>query len=387
MSKRIGVFSLAYIPLVGGAELAIKEITDRLPVGELEFKCFTHKFEKNWRAEELVGNVGVVRVGKGSPSTSSGQKSDYGFLQKFLYVWRAWRAAERAHKEKPFDMIWAMMAAYGGLAALLFKLRHPNIPMLLTLQEGDSEEHILRRVGFFYPLWKLIFKKADYIQTISNYLADFARRHGARAPIEVVPNGTNTGIMKQEVESRGDRIIKIITTSRLVHKNAIDILIRSAAILKTMIHNSSFMIQILGAGPDEEKLKNLATELDVADRVEWFGHVEPEKIYEYLALADVFVRASRSEGLGSSFLEAMAVGLPIIGTPVGGIPDFLKNGETGLFCKVDDPEDLAEKIKLLLTNEALCQKIARNGQKLVQENYAWGKISEKMKQIFLQLGD
>ena len=384
-TTHIGIFSLAYIPFVGGAELAVKEITDRLL--QHRFTCFTHRFNREWPRQEKIGNVEVVRVGQSAKCQVPSAKNYYGhFWQKALYVFRAWRAAEKLHKQQPFDAIWAMMAAYGGLAALLFKLRHPRVPMLLTLQEGDSEGHILRRVGIFYPLWRLIFKKADYIQTISNYLADFARRHGARCPIEVVPNGVDIKSYENTKKYESTKKEKIIiTTSRLVHKNGIDTLIRAAAELKALTSNSKFTIQILGGGPEEENLKKLAIDLKIQDQVEFLGHVDPERIPDYLAKADIFVRPSRSEGLGSSFLEAMAAGLPIIGTPVGGIPDFLKEGETGFFCRVDDPVDLAEKIKLLLTDADLRQKISQAGRALVVKNYSWDIIAGKMNKIFTRL--
>src|SRR3989344_2825837 len=284
-TTHIGIFSLAYIPFVGGAELAVKEITDRLP--QHRFTCLTHRFNREWSRQEKIGNVEVVRVGQGIGYQVSGIRNYYGhFWQKLFYIFRAWRAAEKLHKQLPFDAIWAIMAAYGGLAALLFKLRHPRVPMLLTLQEGDSEGHILRRVGIFYPLWRLIFKKADYIQTISNYLADFARRHGARCPIEVVPNGVD--IKSYENTKKYERTKKekiIITTSRLVHKNGIDTLIRAAAELKALTSNSKFTIQILGGGPEEENLKKLAIDLKIQDQVEFLGHVDPERIPDYLAKA------------------------------------------------------------------------------------------------------
>ena len=125
------------------------------------------------------------------------------------------------------------------------------------------------------------------------------------------------------------------------------------------------------------------------------GHIEPEKIPAHLARADVFVRPSRSEGLGNSFLEAMAAGLPVIGTKVGGIPDFLKeyntnlrmgtnatNGENGLFTEVDNPKDLAGKIAFLINNDELCKKLGENGRKLVIGQYSWDNISKKMETIF-----
>ncbi len=378
MSKEvIGVFTLAYRPFVGGAEIAIEEISRRIP--DAQFVLFTSRFDATWPEREMSGNAEVIRVGKGR----SGGNYYGRFLEKIVYVIRAWRAAEREHRQRPFAATWAMMASYAGIAALLFKLRHPDVPMLLTLQEGDSEEHILHRVGIFYPLWKLIFTKADRIQVISNYLGDFARRHGASCPIDMVPNGVDFGKFKtenQKPKNAGKKPV-IITTSRLVHKNGIDIVIRAAAELKKT-RGARFSMQVVGSGPDEQSLKNLAAELGVAENMEFLGHVEPERIPDYLSGADVFVRPSRSEGLGNSFLEAMAAGLPVIGTRAGGIPDFLKDGETGLFCEIDNPKDLAEKITYLLDNPDAARRIAANGRTLARGNYSWDGIASRMKNIF-----
>src|SRR3989344_5106641 len=236
---RVAIFSLAYSPFVGGAEIAVKEITDRFPGHDLvvsslnHFFCFTHRFDNSWPKKEKIGNVEVFRLGKKSS------------LAKIIYIFRAWRAAERLHKEKPFEAIWAIMAAYAGFAALLFKLRHPRIPFLLTLQEGDSEAHILKRVGIFYPAWTRIFKKADYIQAISNYLADFGKKYGARCPVEVVPNGVDVDKFqipnpKSQINSSNQNLKfkTIITTSRLVYKNGVDILIRAVAVIASPDGNS-----------------------------------------------------------------------------------------------------------------------------------------------------
>ena len=234
------------------------------------------------------------------------------------------------------------MASYGGLAALFYKLLNPSVPLLLTLQEGDSEAHILKRVGIFYFLWKKIFTKADYVQAISGYLADFGCRHGARCPVEVVPNGVDLEKFKIRPAGRRENPRVVITTSRLVPKNGVDVLIKAAGLLKNEIPDLKFLIA--GSGWQEEELKKRQKNPGLKMALNFLGGVAPEKIPGLLAEADIFVRASRSEGLGNSFLEAMAAGLPVIGTPVGGIPDFLKDGETGLFAKVGDAEDLARKL-------------------------------------------
>src|SRR3990167_1916823 len=371
--KRVLIFSLAYIPFVSGAELAVKEITDR--INDLKFDLITLRFDRKWAKQEKVGNINVYRIDGG----------------KLIFPFLAFLKGLSLNRKNKYNIVWSIMANRAGFAALFFKSWHPKVKYLLTLQEGDTLDYPEKRMGlakiFIGGLFRKIFTKADYVQAISNYLADWARNMDAKASIEVVPNGIDAekSIKSKvhKVESQNNKII--ITTSRLVHKNGIDILIRAAAELKKLAPEINFKIKILGDGSEEKKLKNLAKELKVDDIVQFFGHIEQEKVYDYLAEADIFVRPSRTEGLGSSFLEAMGAGLPVVGTPVGGIPDFLKNGETGLFCKVDDPKDLAEKIKKLITDETLANRIAENGRCLVLEKYDWDDIARKMKEIFAKL--
>lgn len=189
----------------------------------------------------------------------------------------------------------------------------------------------------------------------------------------------------------------IITVSRLVSKNGLDILIKAAVELKTIIPDSKFGILILGNGPQEKKLNKLARDLGVEDIIEFRGEVLPEGVPKFLREADIFVRPSRSEGLGSAFLEAMAAGLPIIGMAVGGIPDFLhplflpltkgeikrgSDGPNGLFAKVEDPKDLAAKIQMLLENPELGARLGENGRRLVEEKFNWDGVALKMNMLF-----
>ena len=378
MKPRVLIFSVAYEPLVGGAELAVRNITDRL--SSYEFDLVTCRFSRRHKARERIGNVNVYRVGFGSR------------VGRYLYPVFAWRQARQLHRKRPYAAVWSIMAAYAGAAALMFLRRFPKVKYLLTLQEGDSFEHIRKRVRGFKKVWQEVFKRADYIQAISRYLADWAKIEGAECSIEIVPNGVDPLSFSplQRGRLRGGKTI--ITTSRLVPKNGIDILIRGFAVIASGSHPfggspvaRQSQLQILGSGPDEAKLKKLAKELNVADKIQFFGHVEPQKIPAYLAAADIFVRPSRSEGLGSSFLEAMAAGLPVVGTNVGGITDFLKDGETGLLTRPEDPKDLAQKIQRLLDDAGLRQKLGENGRNLVEKNYSWERVAGQMDEIFKKL--
>ncbi|MDP3741431.1 MAG: glycosyltransferase family 4 protein [bacterium] len=374
MKRRILIFSVAYHPAIGGAELAVRNITDRLL--HYEFDLITCALKPGHPAREKIGNVNVYRVGFGSR------------LGRLLYPVLAYRLGAKLHRKNPYQIVWGIMAAYGAAAALMFKNKF-KVKFLLTLQEGDSIEHIHSRVYGFRKFWQKAFKGADRIQAISNFLATWARWEGATCEIDVVPNGVDTEKFQFPISNfqsiSNSKIFKIITVSRLVAKNGIDILIKAAEELKTLIPDSRFVIQILGGGMDEKKLKKLATDLKVEDVVEFKGEISPSEVPQYLAQAHVFVRPSRSEGLGSAFLEAMAAGLAVVGTSVGGIPDFLIDHKTGLFCEMNDPKDLAEKILLLFKDEELRREIGRNAEALVLERYTWDHVVEQMDNSFQKL--
>jgi len=110
--------------------------------------------------------------------------------------------------------------------------------------------------------------------------------------------------------------------------------------------------------------------------------VSEQEKRDLFAAADIFVFPSRCDSFGIVIAEAWAAGLPVIATPVGGIPDFLNDRETGIFCSVNNPKDLASKIELVLHDEPLRQRLIGNGRRLVREGYDWDKVAREMKTVF-----
>lgn len=371
---KVLIFSLAYLPFVGGAELATKEITDRI-VG-IDFDMITVNLDSRQKKFEKIGKINVYRIGRGK-------------LAKYLFPFAAFKKAVELHKNNQYDAIWAIMANQAGLAALKFKNKYPPVKYLLTLQEGDSLKRIWSRTWFMRPWYKKIYQKADWIQSISTFLAERARKYGYRGKMEIVPNGVDLSNFRQNLAAENLKDVRlklglakedkiVVTISRLVYKNGVDTLVKA-------VKDLPVKVLIIGSGAWEIKLKALAQELGVNDRILFLGYIGQNDLSKYLKIADVFVRTSRSEGLGSAFLEAMAAEVPVIGTKVGGIPDFLKENETGLFAEVNNPSDLAAKIRLLLAAENLREKLINNGRELVLQNYDWQKISQKMENIFKSL--
>ncbi|KND48441.1 MAG: glycogen(starch) synthase [Parcubacteria bacterium C7867-005] len=374
--KRVLIFSLAYEPIVGGAEVAVRELTSRMT--DIEFDMVTKKFSKEHKDVEKINNVTVYRID----------------TPKILFPIKAYLFGKKLHLEKSYNMIWSIMAAHAGFASLFFKYSFPKVPYVLTLQEGIPLEEIKSKARFVYPLFRRIFLKADVIQTISLFLANFAVSMGYKGRVEVIPNGVETAVFSRisdpsRLQSLLERMDKkegdiyLITTSRLVKKNGVKDIIQSLVDLP-----GNIKLLIIGTGPLENSLKLLTKNLNLEARVMFLGHMSYEDVPLYLHASDIFIRPSLSEGFGNSFIEAMAAGLPVIATPVGGIVDFVfdpdKNKDkkpTGLFVKTENPESIVIQVKRLIKNKELRDSLIENGRRLVREKYEWDLVARYLKTL------
>lgn len=397
--KKILIFDLQYYPFVGGAEVAIKEITDRIPRNEIEFHLVTAHFDSTLAKTEQIGNVLVHRIGLARPRPEMADLKRFPLhLNKHLYqLLAAWRAAE-LHRKYHYDGIWAMMAHSSGIPAGIFKRFHPEVRYLLTLQEGDPPEHIERMMRPVWGLFRQGFTSADAMQPISNFLRAWGMRMGFVGEARVIPNAVDTkrfsvvhapetvASMKETLGKKEDDAF-IVTTSRLVHKNGIDDVIRALPLLP---ENVSFLIY--GIGPDEEKLKALAKELGVERRARFMGQIGHTEMPLMLAACDIFTRPSRSEGMGNSFVEAMAAGLPVIATQEGGIADFLfdekRNPDketTGWAVDKDSPEQIAAAVKDIMENPEKVEQVTRTARELAFAKYDWSLIASDMRNLLTTL--
>jgi glycosyltransferase involved in cell wall biosynthesis len=377
-AKRILIFSTAYYPFVGGAEVAIRAITDRMR----GFECdvVTAKFDKHLPRIERIGNVTVHRIGFGHPVVD----------KIILPFWGALYAL-RLNAAKEYMCFWGIMASWGSGAGFVANIVRrffgkKKIPMILTLQEGDSDSHLTYRWGGLIALsWWLALRNADVLTGISNFLLHRAKRLGYAGKSVLVPNGVHVKIFTRKVTLREKEEIRqklgkkkgdvfLVTTSRLSKKNALDDVINALPLLPEYVH-----FVVIGKGEEGRKLVELADKLHVMHRVRFLGFIPQEEIPSYFSVSDIFIRPSRSEGFGNSFIEAMAARLPVIATPVGGIPDFLDDRETGIFCSPDNPKSIALAVTLLMNDKNMAVHVAEQAYKRVVENYSWDTIARFMK--------
>lgn len=377
-TKKILVFSTAYYPFVGGAEVAIKEITDRLG-NEYEFDLITARLETTLPIEEKIGNVNVYRVGSGKSS-----------LDKILLPFRGLLLVNKLVKENNYYCFWAMMVTYSSLSGFIYNLgKIKKVPIILTLQEGDSETHLkFGKFGLIGLSWKFVLRNTKILTGISNFLIDRAKKTGFKGQSFLVPNGVDLEVFGSKVsEESKNRVmnllgkkqedIYLVTTGRLTYKNATDDIISALEKLPKNVY-----LIILGKGEEGANLQKQADSLGVADRVKFVGFVEYKNIPEYFSVCDIFIRPSRSEGFGNSFIEAMAAKLPVIATPVGGIVDFVSDKETGVFCSPDNPQSIVKAVNLILEDRLLKENMVKNAYDNVYSKYGWDKVSIQMKDVF-----
>ena len=378
--KKILIFSLAYFPKTGGAEVAIKEITDR--ISDIEFHLVTNGFDISAH-EEMIGNVHVHRVWRGTS-----------YLPKVLYVPRAAFAARQLHRTHHFDGAWAMMS-YMVFPILLLRFLGVRLPFCITMQEGDSYEHVYGRlrIRLMRPLLRFAFSRASAASAISTFLAGWATQMGYSREVQVIPNGVDIArfaasypesVINEIQDSLGKKMgdVFLITTSRLVRKNAVDDVIRALSLLSGNVH-----FVILGTGPEEASLRQNANDLQVQDRTHFVGHVSHEEMPKYLAASDIFIRPSRSEGMGNSFVEAFAAGLPVIATQEGGLADLIFDEQrnpgvpiTAWAVDKDSPEQIAEAVKNIMAHSEKVRAVVATARQIAKEKYDWKLVAHAMRE-------
>ncbi|MFH1610510.1 MAG: glycosyltransferase family 4 protein, partial [Patescibacteria group bacterium] len=329
---KILILSLTYLPYIGGAEVAVKEISSRLE-GFFTFDILTSRLDRKLPKFEQVGNVGVYRIGIGHKT-----------IDKYIFTFLGFFKALRLHLKNRYSIVWSIMAAYSSFS-VLFRI-FTKAKVVLTLQEGDPIEYImkLKRFKIFLIPYKIYFKLVNRVTVISSFLGNWAEYLGVRKDkIVLVPNGVDVEKFSGIEKKKDGNKKMIFTASRLVEKNGVEDLMRAVNIL----NDPQVVLKIAGDGQLRDELEKLAKELNLESNI-FLGELSYTETLERYKQADVFCRPSLSEGMGNVFIEAMAAKVPVIATPVGGILDFLKDNETGWFCEVKNPQSIADKIKYVL---------------------------------------
>jgi glycosyltransferase involved in cell wall biosynthesis len=186
---------------------------------------------------------------------------------------------------------------------------------------------------------------------------------------------------KNEKPKRDENRCVIGFVGRLSEEKRVDDLLRAIKIVKDKHENVNCLI--VGTGPEEGKLKKLVSELNLSHMVSFTGY--SKNSFEKLLDFDIFVLPSRTEGCPIVILEAMASGLPVVATNVGGNMELVQDDVTGILVPTNNPFVMAEKICKLITNKNLRLNMGKNGKSLAFSKFAPEKFSKGLIDVYLNL--
>lgn len=286
---------------------------------------------------------------------------------------------------------------YSDLPALLYAKRK-KVPFVLTYQYDGQETggSLIRNTGVSVYNKYLLNKVLDYadiiIATTKAYAneSEFLREYTDK--ITLIPNGINIedfniSYSKEECRNKlglsADKNIILFLGSLVPYKGP-DILLKAFSAVKKEIPDVELVFA--GRGEMHEELVKLSKKLNIEENVKFSGFVDEDLKPVYYRAADIFCLPSTNmgESFGIVNLEAMACGIPIISSKLGGIPDIVKDMENGILVKPGDSKSLADAMIFLLENEDIRKKMGTDGRKKVEE-YSWEKIAEKTEDVYKRL--
>jgi glycosyltransferase involved in cell wall biosynthesis len=317
------------------------------------------------------------------------------------------RLLERLHKKYNFDCI-NFHQPFSALGINLSKMSSA-LPKIYTCHSLSFEEFASRDIkgkGIFYKassflqiiirkkIEKYSLKKSNVIAVLSRFTQD--KLVGAynipREKIKTIPGGVdlkkfrlagNKAVIRSQLNIPHDKVI-LFTVRNLVQRMGLENLIIAFHELKK--EASDIELVIGGKGPLENGLRTLARSFGIEQKAHFTGFISEEHLPLYYQMADLFVLPTKElEGFGLVTLEAMASGLPVVGTPVGGTTEILREFDSSFLFKGTDPDSMAEliieKYKMIKHNPHKWQQISLQCRKFVERNYSWEKNINSLEEL------
>lgn len=291
------------------------------------------------------------------------------------------------HRLRP-DLLHAHFASgYGTLGRL-----SGYHPFLLSVWGRDVYDFPYRTPVHRWLL-KANLRAADHVCSTSEVMAEQTRSVCEDlGPVTVTPFGIDLETFSQRPGSRENRDgLTIGTVKTLAEKYGIDVLIKAVAMVRDWIEDErraeSLRVLIVGDGSERGELERLVQDLNLESLTTFTGQVPHSEVPEYLSALDVYVAPSRheSESFGVAVLEASACECPVVVSDAGGLPEVVKNGETGLIVPRENVQATAEAILKLIRHPKTRKEMGKAGRAWVRDRYSWSSCVDRMESVYHRL--
>lgn len=332
----------------------------------------TKQLEELLRSEGI--SVEVVRHNRPYAPACLGRLPWVRALGRLIpYMWDLWKAGERAsifHVMANSGWSWHLFAAPAIVIARLRK-----VAVVVNYRGGEAEQFFRRSYFFVRPVLRL----ADALVVPSGFLHEVFGRRGVQA--QVVPNIVDTDRFRTGPEAadsdlRGAHLV-VARNLEAIYDNATAV--RAFRLVKD--HVPEARLTIAGTGPAAPALHRLVEELGLADAVVFAGQVENTRMPELYRSAAVAINPSLVDNMPISVLEALASGVPVVSTDVGGIPYLVEDGRTALLVPPGEPARMADAVLRLLRDSGLAERLAEAGQAAVLD-YSWDRVRDRLFAVY-----
>jgi colanic acid/amylovoran biosynthesis glycosyltransferase len=235
-----------------------------------------------------------------------------------------------------------------------------------------------------------LIAEASFVVVVSDFGANWLRRGFPEFAQKIyrVHNGLDLSVFKAAAPSA--RPLRLLSVGRLIEKKGFQFLVEACRLLRSS--GSPFVCQIVGEGPEHDRLQELIQGYQLSDMVQLMGALPQTKLVEILAQTSIFVfpaihdSSGDTDNLPTVLIEAMASSLPIVATEVAGIPEIVQHNENGILVPEKDPIRLAEAIRVMGADETLLDRFGKASRRIAEEKFALSNTVGQLRRLFAQFG-
>lgn len=370
----------------GGLNIYVRELSREMERRGHTMDIFTRRTEPDTPdVTQISDATRVVQVQAGPFDAGKGEQ------RRHLKSFRSGVTRFAAKTEREYDLIHShyWMSGLVGLD-LAARWEVPHVTMFHTLAEAKNRHHLGEREPRYRMTGELrVAGGADTIVCASEWERDLLVEHYGAKPmnVSVIPCGVDTarfrprdgGSLRARLGLDAD-IPVLLFIGRIEPLKGIDVLIRAASQL-----DGRFQLLVVGGdekdAPRKEDLRRLAADLGISGQVVFADAVPHEELPEYYCAADICVVPSHYESFGLVALEAMACGVPVVASRVGGLKETVRDGKTGYLVPWRCPEPFSERLDLLLTNEPLRRSLGKEARRAAA-GFSWTSVAGQVEAVY-----
>jgi glycosyltransferase involved in cell wall biosynthesis len=392
---RVCLLTETYYPLTGGGESQTRVLAASLRNRNFQVLIITRRCSDSWKEIDLVDGVSVYRI----PPVGTGR-----FTRWFMLFWSLLALAKTRSQ---YDVVYVSGFKSLGLSAVLAAKLLRKRCILKADSNGEMSGEFfaagLKKFGLtpssiivriLLSGRNKILRGANYFVAITTGIAEELKSEGVDpSSIALISNGIDTDrfsrITAFEKQSLRQTLViprkGIIITyaGRLVSYKGLPLLLRVAEVIQSEFDHVGFVL-IGSGGFDmhncEDELKKFVKAKGLEESIYFAGEVD--NVHEYLQASDIFVLPSEEDAFPLALVEAMACGLPVISTPVGGIKEIITDRQNGLLVQARDFQQLYQVISGLIGDPTLSASLGTAAVQTVQERYSAGIIIQKYCELF-----